>query len=195
MLHKPVMKGFYWSLRIAGALLRRGGIVVSTSVHRAVLQSVGRGTQFQAGVRFAQPAQVSIGENCYFWRGCHVSADVPDAPLVIADRVQINRAVHLDTTGGLTIGNDVVISEQAVLYTHDHGHDPHAAPELLPKTVADGVWIGMAAVILPQCRRIGRGAIIGAGAIVAHDVPPGAVVVGNPGRVVRQRDLLTPVAA
>lgn len=52
--------------------------------------------------------------------------------------------------------------------------------------VGNDVWIGHEALILPGVR-IGDGAIIGARAVVAADVPPYAVVVGNPARVVRQR--------
>jgi len=52
--------------------------------------------------------------------------------------------------------------------------------------VGHDVWIGREAVIMPGVR-IGEGAIIGARAVVSRDVPPYAVVVGNPGRIVRRR--------
>lgn len=50
--------------------------------------------------------------------------------------------------------------------------------------VGDGVFIGASAVILPRLQ-IGAWATIGAGAVVTRDVPPGAVVIGNPARVIR----------
>lgn len=56
-----------------------------------------------------------------------------------------------------------------------------------PQVIEDDVWIGHQAVILPGCRRIGRGSIIGAGAIVTRDVPRYAIVAGNPARVLRSR--------
>jgi virginiamycin A acetyltransferase len=52
--------------------------------------------------------------------------------------------------------------------------------------VGHDVWIGSGATILPGAR-IGSGAIIGAGAVVSGDVPPYAIVAGNPARVIRQR--------
>ncbi len=52
--------------------------------------------------------------------------------------------------------------------------------------VEDDVWIGMEAMIMPGVR-IGAGAIVGARAVVASDVPPYAIVAGNPARVVRRR--------
>lgn len=192
---KPFIRSLYWASRVCGAIYRRASMVTATGLHRASLASVGPGSRFQAGVRFAQPGAVSIGDDCYFWRGCNASAELADAPLIIGDRVQVNQDVHLDTTGGLTLGSGVLISEGAVIYTHDHGLDPRAAPKMMPKTIADDVWIGMRAVILPQCRRIGRGAVIGAGAIVVHDVPPGAIVAGNPARMIGQKPLLAEVAA
>ncbi|MFG5383183.1 acyltransferase [Yoonia sp. R2-816] len=195
MLPNLLLKNLYWALRICGAICRRVGMMGATRLHQATLASVGPGSRFQAGVRFAQPRTVSIGDECYFWRGCNASAEVADAPLIIGDRVQVNKDVHLDTTGGLTLGSRVLISEGAVIYTHDHGLDPRAAPQMMPKTIADDAWIGMRAIIMPQCRRIGRGAVIGAGAIVVHDVPPGAIVAGNPARVIGQKPLLAEVAA
>lgn len=64
--------------------------------------------------------------------------------------------------------------EQDLWYTNspDIGHD---------------VFIGHQVILLPSVRKIGTGAVIGSGAVVSQDVPPYAVVVGNPGRVVRYR--------
>ena len=194
MLLRTVLKTAYWIGRVAGASQRRLGLLAATRLHRATLASVGAGSRFQPGVRFAHPGIVSIGQDCYFWKGCNASAEIADAPLIIEDGVQVNQDVHLDTTGGLTLGSGVLISEGAVIYTHDHGLDPRAAPAMLPKTISSGVWIGMRAVIMPQCRRIGSGAVIGAGAVVVHDVPPGAIVGGNPARIIGQKSDLAEVA-
>jgi virginiamycin A acetyltransferase len=56
-----------------------------------------------------------------------------------------------------------------------------------PLEIGNDVWIGANAVIMPEVGRIGDGAVIGAGAVVSRDVPPYAVVLGNPGRVVKYR--------
>jgi virginiamycin A acetyltransferase len=53
--------------------------------------------------------------------------------------------------------------------------------------IEDDVWIGHNAVILPGCKRIGRGAVIGAGSIVTRDVDPYVVMAGNPARKLRCR--------
>lgn len=56
-----------------------------------------------------------------------------------------------------------------------------------PLVVGDDVWVGHNVVILPGCKRIGRGAVIGAGAIVTKNVEPYAVMAGNPARKLRDR--------
>jgi acetyltransferase-like isoleucine patch superfamily enzyme len=59
--------------------------------------------------------------------------------------------------------------------------------EYSPLVIGNDVWLGDGVKIMPQVTNIGDGAVIGAGAVVNKDVPPYAVVVGNPARVVRYR--------
>lgn len=59
--------------------------------------------------------------------------------------------------------------------------------EYIPLTIGNDVWIGHNAIIMPHVKNISDGAVIGAGAVVNKDVPPYAIVVGNPARVVRYR--------
>ncbi|WP_341366841.1 acyltransferase [Yoonia sp. BS5-3] len=184
MLLKAIFRPVFLAFALSAKIKRRLGLYTATYFHRARLARVGKGCLFQPGVRFANPAVVKIGRDCYFWRGCEASAEIGDAPLMIGDHVQINRDVHLDVTGGLSIGAGTLISEEAVIYTHDHGSDPRSRPTPMGKFIGSHVWIGMRAVILPQCRRIGEGAIIGAGAVVTKDVPAGVTVAGNPARIV-----------
>ena len=189
-----MFKPLYWGCRTLAAGYRRLGSVVATKASRAVLARFGVGSVVQGGVRFDRPATVAIGRDCLIWRGVGVAAEGGNAMLWIGDRVEINRDVLLDSTGGLRVADDVLISEGAVVYTHDHGLDAHARPALKPKQIDTGAWIGMRAVILPNCRHIGAGAVIGAGAIVTRDVPAGAVVAGNPAVIVGQRPQVRAVA-
>lgn len=58
-----------------------------------------------------------------------------------------------------------------------------------PLHIAGDVWIGARTIVLPGCKRIGHGAVIGAGPVVTKDVPDWAVVGGNPARVIRYRNV------
>lgn len=72
-------------------------------------------------------------------------------------------------------------------YLSEFGVVPQDQLKLKPPVVEDGVWIGHNAIVTPGCNRIGRGAIVGAGAVVMQDVPPYAIVTGAPARLVRYR--------
>jgi acetyltransferase-like isoleucine patch superfamily enzyme len=67
------------------------------------------------------------------------------------------------------------------------GYSPQDSVAYIPLEIGNDVWIGHNAIIMPHVQRIGDGAVIAAGAVVNNDVPPYAIVVGNPARVVRYR--------
>lgn len=59
--------------------------------------------------------------------------------------------------------------------------------ELNKRTIGHDVWIGRNAILLPKVHNIGNGAIIGAGAVVTHDVEPYSIVAGNPAKIIKYR--------
>lgn len=76
--------------------------------------------------------------------------------------------------------------------THGYFHSPSlgyadALVEYTHLEIGNDVWMGHNSVVMPSVSSIGDGAVVGAGAVVFKDVPPYAVVVGNPARVVRYR--------
>lgn len=88
----------------------------------------------------------------------------------------------------IRIGNGVMIAPSVTLTTTGHPVHPRLRVDFrrfsLPIVIEDKVWIGSNVVVLPGVR-IGYGAVIGAGSVVARDIPPMTVAVGIPCRVVR----------
>lgn len=125
-----------------------------------------------------------IGECTAIGQGCHIP---PSANLVIGSHCSL-QAVELDTRAPIHIGNGVIIGDRVHVLTCSHNID---SPEWDLKSygieIEDYAWIATKALILPSCRRIGRGAVVGAGSVVVHDVPAMAVVSGNPAQIIRQR--------
>ena len=93
----------------------------------------------------------------------------------------------------LKVGKDVMMGPYVVIVGDSHRFSRTDIPmrlqgtkEYQPVRIDDDVWIGARAIILPGLK-IGRGAIIGSGAVVTKDVPPYAICVGNPARVIKYR--------
>jgi maltose O-acetyltransferase len=104
----------------------------------------------------------------------------------------INHGCLLYTTGGLIIGENVSISSGVWLVTGTHDmNDPLFSDGYKPIVIGNHAWIGVRATILAGVT-IGEGAVVMAGAVVARDVPPYAVVGGVPAKVVTQRKLDNP---
>lgn len=89
---------------------------------------------------------------------------------------------------GAVLGEAVIVNTGAVV---EHDCTLEDGSHLSPGAVLSGgvrveeeSWVGAGAVVIPGIR-IGRGARVGAGAVIIRDVPAGATVVGNPGRIVR----------
>lgn len=103
----------------------------------------------------------------------------------------INRRATLDGRGGLAIGSNVSISEGVKLLTATHDVQSSSFElQLLPVRIADWVWIGVDAIVLPGVT-VGEGAVVGAASVVTRDVEPYTVVAGNPAvvRAMRPRTL------
>jgi carbonic anhydrase/acetyltransferase-like protein (isoleucine patch superfamily) len=118
---------------------------------------------------------VTLGEQSSVWFSAVVRADINRIVIGPRSNIQDGAVVHLADEFGTFIGEFVTVGHKAIV---------HAC------TVADEVLVGMGAIILDGAE-IGARSIIGAGALVTggKKIPAGSLVVGSPGKVVRQLTL------
>jgi carbonic anhydrase/acetyltransferase-like protein (isoleucine patch superfamily) len=118
--------------------------------------------------------RVTLGAGVGIWFGATLRGDNELIAVGDATNIQENAVLHTDMGYPLTIGRDCTIGHKAML----HGC-----------TIGDGTLIGMGATVLNGAK-IGKGCLIGACALITEgkEIPDGSLVMGSPGRVVRQLD-------
>lgn len=144
----------------------------------------------------------NVGEGTTIWAFSHVlpgavlgsNVNVNDHvfvenDVVIGDRVTLKSGVQV--WDGIRLGNDVFVGPNAT-FTNDRFPRSKQYPGAFPATIIeDGASLGGGSVILPGIR-VGRRAMVGAGAVVTKDVPPYAIVVGNPARIIGYAETARP---
>jgi acetyltransferase-like isoleucine patch superfamily enzyme/dTDP-4-dehydrorhamnose 3,5-epimerase-like enzyme len=142
---------------------------------QAIVESkrVGKGTRVWAFAHVL-PGAV-IGKDCNLCDHTFVENDV-----VVGDRVTLKCGVQL--WDGVRLEDDVFIGPNATFTNDPFPRSRRPLSEHPRTTVRKGASIGANATVLPGVT-VGRGAMVGAGAVVTKDVPPNAIVVGNPARI------------
>jgi maltose O-acetyltransferase len=131
---------------------------------------------------------INVERGAYFgYYGAFVGYDIE-----IGSNSGIGINASLESSGRISIGENVMMGPDVVILTRNHKHDDITKPMGIqgytpaPVIIEDDVWIGTRVIILPGVR-IGRSSIIGAGAVVTKDVPAYSISAGNPARVVKKR--------
>lgn len=119
----------------------------------------------------------------------HLYLNGPAQKLSIGEKTFLASGIHFALHEQVIIGNRVVINSGVQLLTASHDTADPKWPMLAePIIIEDYAWIATNAIILPGVK-IGKGAVVGAGAVVSHNVANFTVVAGNPASVIRQRSL------
>lgn len=142
----------------------RANVALDDDVH------IGPGTVLWA------PTRLHVGTNVYIGKYCTIEVDGSiGRDTLIANSVGIvGRRDHDKDQIGVPIRSARWVGEA------------DAVDLRAPVTIARDVWIGYGAIILAPVD-VGRGAIVAAGAVVVRDIPPYAIVAGNPARIIGQR--------
>jgi len=156
-----------------------------------------------------------LGSNVYIDDGVLIYQDKEGGPVELAEGVHLYRDTIIQTGAGgsvtigphthlqprcqlsaykapIHIGRQVEIAPNCAFYPYDHGFAPGekiSQQSLRTRggiTIEDDAWLGFGVIVLSGIR-IGKGAVVGAGAVVTHEIPDGAIACGVPARVVKMR--------
>lgn len=140
-------------------------------VFRLMFRKLGRNCLLDYRTYYRYPSRISIGDNVTVNRDCALYASY------MVEGVEIR------------IGNNVALSPHVRIFAATHDYTRLDLPDTAASVIiGDYAWIGGGTIILPGVT-IGEGAVIGAGSVVSRDIPPYSVAVGNPARVIRQREV------
>lgn len=170
---KIVNRFWNWFLDFKLLIITWAGLVPShlfrLLIYKSAGMKIGKGSRIHIGARFFDPANIEIGDGS-----------------IIGDNI------FLDGRDKLIIGSYVDIASQVLIYNSEHdinSEDFH--PISQPVEIGDYVFIGPRAIILPGVK-IGKGAVVAAGAVVTKDVLDFMVVGGVPAQVIGERKIKNP---
>lgn len=163
----------YIALRLRYPQLRTGLVFMGRGVEINILPNAqvhfGKRVHFLSNFSGIFGGAVEIGDNVFFNKGCHVVA-----------------------LNSLVIGDNSLFGEMVSIHDENHATDINSTPlasrgiVAVPVVIGRNVWVGAKVTIL-QGVQIGDNAVIGANAVVTHDIPSNSVAVGIPAKVVKNR--------
>ena len=160
--------------------------------------SFGRRSWIEEPSRVSCAERIDVGADVYIGAGSWLSVVDEhlgcryDPHLVIGNGVSLGPGIVISCTGRVEIGDRVLAASRVFIGDSYHDYrDPDAAVSDQPMSdpdpvyIGSGAFLGIGAIILPGVT-VGEHAYVGAGAVVTRDVPPRAVVAGNPARIIRR---------
>jgi acetyltransferase-like isoleucine patch superfamily enzyme len=182
-------------------------VLVCQPLFEAYCERVGAGLQTGCFLHWVQgDGDILIGDNVLLDGQSTITfaATFSDRPtLEIGDNTSIGHATDLTIGKRITIGKNCHISGASRIFDSS-GHptdtdarragEPPPAKLVRPVTIEDDAWVGKHSIVFPGVT-IGEGAIVSAGSVVREDVPPFAIVAGNPAQVVYRRPSIALSAA
>jgi len=139
---------------------------------RTKFKEIGKNIEIAYNFKFIYPENITIKEHTYIGPNCTIYAHAEIFILrgtIIGPNLTIYSANHNFSNNPTTIPYDKKLNKSKIY-------------------IGENVWIGGNVILLPKTK-IGEGSIIGAGSVIAKEIPPFSIVVGNPARIIGQRDI------
>lgn len=185
---------------ILGSMPGAAGLLLRKRLYGRLFRSVGHNVVFGRNITFRHPGSISIGDGTAIDNNCHIDARgggdegikigkntliastttlvAKSGPIVIGDDVSISSHCSIASVSGIFIGSHVGIAGHCFIGGGRYYYEDKETPIMKqgvfskgPVEIEDDVWIGAGCRIMDGVR-IGKGSIVGAGAVVQEDIPP-----------------------
>lgn len=159
--------------------------------HPKQFKKLGQDVILERGILVFHPENIELGDNVYVGHQTILKAYYKNK-MTIGSGTWIGQQCFFHSAGGLTIGENVGIGSGVKIITSSHIEEGrlkpiyHSQMKFSPVIIEDDADIGLGAIVLAGIK-IGRGAQVGAGAVVTKNVKPYSIVVGIPAKYLRMR--------
>lgn len=188
------------------------GRVVRRMGYRLIFAELGNVAYIRPGVEFVGTARIKIGNLISLHRGVRIRSLNANSNVVIGNKVSLDRGVDIKSNrgeinlgnrayvgpytcisgGDITIGENCLIASHCGIYASNHSFDDPLVDIIEQKSTFQGIaiedncWLGSGVKVLDGVT-IGKGSIVGAGAVVTKNIPPYSIAVGVPAKVISHR--------
>jgi acetyltransferase-like isoleucine patch superfamily enzyme len=107
-----------------------------------------------------------------------------DARLSFGKNVFLNQGVRIGCSREISIGDNALIGDETVILDNDFHGVANSAAKIAPVRIESDVWLGTRVIVLRGVT-IGRGSVVGAGAVVTRSIPPYSFAAGVPAQVIK----------
>ena len=187
--------------------------VARAKAYRTVLGGIGKSCFIERNVRLLVPRRIYLGNRVMIGERCFLDANTPQGRIVLQDDVWLSQGCYIVVghgevivndlsyighrcllygTGGIQIGREVLLANDVQLICGNHTFSRRDLPIRAqppierPIVIEDDVWLGASVIVLGGVT-VGKGSVVGAGAVVTHSIPPYSIARGVPAKVVGTR--------
>jgi len=188
---------YYWFFYFIRYMPGNSGVVLRILIYKNLFASCGKNVYISQGCEIKGVRNITLGSNVQLgFNNLLYASGIGNERIEIGNNVSLNANVMInaDRGGSITIGDNVIIGPNVVLRSSNHKFNTTQIPireqghESGRIIIKEDVWIGANVVVLPNVT-IGKGTVVGAGAVVNKDVEEYSIIGGVPAKVISKRSI------